>query len=309
MRKHTVNHFAENLRRECLRFGSIAKVCRGIGLNRQQFNKYLRGDNIPHARTRRKICEYLNIPEDELFYPPQMIGVKVTNRVFQPSLWHRNEINAARETLNLIWPATTQSSVSTFKPGIYFCYFPLQGYQNMLVRSVLKIAVKDGLTTFVRHTFFRLSRQRVGFISQGRHYGIVVTTPTESYLLGINSAHPHHLSLLAFPHSEDQVGLDIPGERDVMRGLALTRGLSQPYSCCVCLEFLGNKPMQLKEKLSTTGVVSFADCSINPSVLALLETEGANIPGQLDLPVFEHLVASVSLLGFTNGRQHRHPSA
>ena len=60
--------FAANLRRKCANFGSIAEVCRGVGINRQQFNKYLAGNSIPNALTLRKICIFLDIQEQSLFF-------------------------------------------------------------------------------------------------------------------------------------------------------------------------------------------------------------------------------------------------
>ena len=39
--------FAENLRLLCSHYASVAEVCRRIGMNRQQFNKYLSGASTP----------------------------------------------------------------------------------------------------------------------------------------------------------------------------------------------------------------------------------------------------------------------
>ncbi|HEY5364153.1 MAG TPA: helix-turn-helix transcriptional regulator, partial [Aestuariivirga sp.] len=63
--------FAENLRRECSQYRSIAAVCEGIGINRQQFNKYLAGGTIPNVLTLRRICNFFNISEQQLFIDPQ----------------------------------------------------------------------------------------------------------------------------------------------------------------------------------------------------------------------------------------------
>jgi len=293
MKKMMHDHFSENLRRECGRFESIARICRGAGLNRQQFNKYLNGDNVPNARTRRRICEYMGIPEEELFRRPDAKNAsRAVRSSFQPATWDRARMQGIKDLANLVWPASGDASISNLKVGMYFCYFPLQSYENMLVRSVVKISENAGITSFVRHTFFRLSRQRVGNITQGRNKGIVINTDGETYLLGVGHAQPHHISMLVFPRVQDWCYAEeiVPG--NVFRGLALTRGLSQPYSCCVCLEYIGKRPMQLKEKLRTAGVVSCSDPSLNPAVSEIFKTRSSNIPGQLDLPIFEHLVAS-----------------
>ena len=39
------DHLSKNLRLLCAQHGSIARVCREIEINRQQFNRYLSGEN------------------------------------------------------------------------------------------------------------------------------------------------------------------------------------------------------------------------------------------------------------------------
>jgi len=59
--------FAENLRRECSKFPSIAHVCGALEINRQQFNRYLSGRYLPRGATRQKMSELYGVPEEELF--------------------------------------------------------------------------------------------------------------------------------------------------------------------------------------------------------------------------------------------------
>jgi hypothetical protein len=47
--------FAENLRLLCSHYASVAEVCRRIGINRQQFNKYLSGASTPSLHSLRRI--------------------------------------------------------------------------------------------------------------------------------------------------------------------------------------------------------------------------------------------------------------
>ncbi|WP_293575217.1 helix-turn-helix transcriptional regulator [Phaeobacter sp.] len=61
--------FARNLRKLCAETGSIAKVCRAIGINRQQFNRYLNGHGLPSAHNLHRIASYFQIDEDALFLP------------------------------------------------------------------------------------------------------------------------------------------------------------------------------------------------------------------------------------------------
>ena len=61
--------FSLNLRLLCSRERSISAVCREIGLNRQQFSKYLSGAALPSAHNLRRVCAHFDIDERELFGP------------------------------------------------------------------------------------------------------------------------------------------------------------------------------------------------------------------------------------------------
>mgnify|MGYP001972390984 CR=1 FL=1 len=42
---------------------SIAAVCRRVGINRQQFNKYLAGAVRPSRHNMRRICDFFGVTE------------------------------------------------------------------------------------------------------------------------------------------------------------------------------------------------------------------------------------------------------
>ena len=64
-----MDDFSLNLRLLCSRERSISELCREIGLNRQQFGKYLSGTTLPSAHNLRRICDHFDIDERELFGP------------------------------------------------------------------------------------------------------------------------------------------------------------------------------------------------------------------------------------------------
>ena len=64
---HIHDIFSVNLRQACKKFESISEVARRVGINRQQFNRYLSGENIPNKRTIGRLAKFLDIDESELF--------------------------------------------------------------------------------------------------------------------------------------------------------------------------------------------------------------------------------------------------
>ena len=67
--KQRLANLATNLKGLC-RGVSIAVACREIGLNRQQFNKYLSGRHHPSRRSLALICGYFSVAEKDLYRNP-----------------------------------------------------------------------------------------------------------------------------------------------------------------------------------------------------------------------------------------------
>ena len=59
----------ENLRYLCADKPSVAKVCRDIGINHQQFSKYLSGRSVPSPNNLRRIATYFGVEEEMLGGP------------------------------------------------------------------------------------------------------------------------------------------------------------------------------------------------------------------------------------------------
>ncbi len=60
---------AATLRYLCSDYESISDVCQRLGINRQQFNKYLSGQTQPTAHNLRRIAEFFGMTEDVLLAP------------------------------------------------------------------------------------------------------------------------------------------------------------------------------------------------------------------------------------------------
>ena len=58
--------FSKNLKHVCAERVSIAQICREIGINQQQFNRYLSGAGMPSAHNLRRICMFFGLTEAEL---------------------------------------------------------------------------------------------------------------------------------------------------------------------------------------------------------------------------------------------------
>lgn len=73
---------AANLRLLCDRQGSISQVCRKLGINRQQFNKYLSGQHLPSPANIRLIADHFGLGPEVLFSEPERFRALVDGNFF-----------------------------------------------------------------------------------------------------------------------------------------------------------------------------------------------------------------------------------
>ncbi|MEL7204029.1 MAG: helix-turn-helix transcriptional regulator, partial [Pseudomonadota bacterium] len=53
--------FGDNLRLLTRRYKSVSGVCRELGVNRTQFNRYLAGESFPRPDVLQQICSFFDV--------------------------------------------------------------------------------------------------------------------------------------------------------------------------------------------------------------------------------------------------------
>jgi transcriptional regulator with XRE-family HTH domain len=131
--------FADNLMRLALERGSIAEVCRAIGINRQQFNKYLSGTVLPNQSTLSRLARYFDLTERELFCLEAAVMEKRTPTESFPNAF----VKASKE--------------ANLAEGKYSFYMPWSVAEGFVTRSIMILSRINGLLTFTRHLKLRES--------------------------------------------------------------------------------------------------------------------------------------------------------
>jgi transcriptional regulator with XRE-family HTH domain len=241
-------NFADNLRALCARHGSIAAVCTGIGMNRQQFNKYLAGSTLPNAPALERICSFFGVPPESLFQTPHSASGGVLPEATAAALLRMRE--------------------STLRPGCYFFYTPWPREPQKCVRSALFIYRKDGLTLFSRFTKFRQPGLRQRYYLSGRHDGVVLESDKAKYLLATNRKGLSEASLVS-------IGAESALNPDFMSGLALVMDPSgRPMAVRASLEYRGSASL-LRRTISDACVLPISDPSIPEEVRQSVSAHGA----------------------------------
>lgn len=124
-----------NLRLLCSYHKSVADVCRQLGLNRSQFNRYLSGETFPSLRVMRRICDFFGVEESELLMPHGQFSELVRLKPSETGVRaEKNILAAVAEDLRMGSRAALDAYV-----GYYFCYYNSMSHPGMILRSLARI--------------------------------------------------------------------------------------------------------------------------------------------------------------------------
>ncbi|MER9303076.1 helix-turn-helix transcriptional regulator [Mesorhizobium sp. M0293] len=164
-------NLAANLRRLIKRHASVSAVCRELGINRTQFERYLQGRAIPNKATAGLICDYFQIDENELYREPAATPAKDNG--------HASLCQTLYE--NMVRPPSP-----AIAGGTYFTYFSVPGRPDLLMRSVTFVRREAELVTFRRVTRWAPGDGQGGARIPGNHYGVAISRLNWIYFSGIN---------------------------------------------------------------------------------------------------------------------------
>ncbi len=266
----SAGNFAFNLVRLCKREASIAAVCRGTRINRQQFNRYLAGRAIPNIANRRKICRYFKVTESELFRSPGTTGtlarpdVAVSSRHGPP--WSHADVGAV---LRLLY----SDSRPSIAPGIYTAYFSQLRERASVVQSTIVVRNDGNLTTFRRVT--GLAERRGSWWGQfrGDHRGVVIERAHWLYFVGLNASGVFEPSLLVLRW--------LPGARPMLGGFASINATGGPAPVAAAVN---PSDLSLRDAMRAAHAYSSDDLELDPLVLETLEEQARILATSTELP-------------------------
>lgn len=135
-------HFVANLRYLCTQYESVSGICRRMGINRQQFNKYLTGQSYPSLRNLRRITDFFGVDEYEILLPHKEFVQRVAP--YRHAAGTGELLSRLFEQLSLPGPEASQALQRYC--GYYAVYFCTPVWSNHLVRSLSRIYQRDKVT-------------------------------------------------------------------------------------------------------------------------------------------------------------------
>lgn len=143
MDKKTRRLIQKNLRHLCTGYGSISEAAKVMGINRQQFNKYLSGSSFPSLTTLAKIARANAIEIDDLVLEADLFADRIQNR-HAPDSDLPGGLTRAISGI-LAHGKATNSFLSTMTGSYLVCLRSATDDGTVNV-SYAKIFQKDGLT-------------------------------------------------------------------------------------------------------------------------------------------------------------------
>lgn len=133
--------YAKNLRLLCDEYGTVSDVCRGIEINRQQFNKYLSGQILPNRHNRRRICEFFKVDEE-------LLGS--SHSEFSQQLKRKPANSSAAQGLPDFFAQMVDALPNEVDKlrrymGYYYQTFYSLGFEGYIIRSLVSVYEQDGV--------------------------------------------------------------------------------------------------------------------------------------------------------------------
>lgn len=239
-------NLAENLRRLVSSHASVAAVCRGLNMNRTQFERYLQGKSVPDRATAKLICDYFRIDEDELYRAPE------------PPSPADAGLSPIHQTL---YENMVRGPAPAIAGGTYFTYFAVPDRPDLVMRSVTFVRREAELVTFRRVTRWAEGLRRGGARAPGWHYGVAISQLNWIYFAGINRRQTGEPSIVAVQWA--------PFSEPVLVGNAFVLTGTRP----VCVKVIMRQEVRrisLRQALRMSGLVSLDDPSLDRIVASLM---------------------------------------
>ncbi|WP_226628720.1 helix-turn-helix domain-containing protein [Alloyangia pacifica] len=124
-----------NLRLLCSYHPSIAEVCRQLGVNRSQFNRYLSGETYPSLRLMQRMCDFFGVDESEMLLPHAKFSELVRLRPrHAPASVERNVVAALANDVRL----DSQRALQPYR-GYYLIYYNSMSHPGQVLLAVGRI--------------------------------------------------------------------------------------------------------------------------------------------------------------------------
>ncbi|MGI9381991.1 MAG: helix-turn-helix domain-containing protein [Methyloligellaceae bacterium] len=253
--------FQQNLRLLSDHYRSVAEVCRQIGVNRSQFNKYLSGRSAPSRHTLKKICDFFGVEDYELLLPHaefrQVVGLRPAAEA--------DDAMAGRPYVTYMDQLFERSRADLLGyEGFYFEYAYSMTYPGLVLRSLLRMTCENGITSYQRMENMARLRDRTPRV-KCKYRGLAFYLNDRIFLVDFDSLTGNEISqTVLYPNYQSQLTR--------LAGLKLGVSASprrEPLCARVVLESLG-RSTDVKSALRKCGLLEQNDPDLDSQIGAMI---------------------------------------
>ncbi|MDW4548229.1 helix-turn-helix transcriptional regulator [Defluviimonas sp. D31] len=260
--EHTA--IATNLRLLCSTDSSISATCRQIGINRQQFNKYLSGASTPSAANLRRIALHFGVRPAELLLPPEEFEI-------HPTVAPRLQGMVLSRPGSRGFDSAFEGQTIPLRRylGYYLSYFPTESWNNAIICALVRIDERDGMVHC--KSVERSVDPEDGTLYLSKYHGRVAMLGNRIFVMEFQSlARDALVETVLYP-----VGR---GQQTYLRGatFGITSRHRAPFSAPIVWRFLGSN-IDLRAAMRQVGLYDKGSPSLDPRVAGLLSGATPNV--------------------------------
>jgi len=257
------NHFRQNLILLCSYFPSVSDVCRRIGINRAQFNKYLSGTVRPSRSNLRKIYDFFGVEEYELLLPKDQFVKLIQLRPTGAFAGNRADGGLA-QAIEHLQSVSLQNELQSYL-GYYYEYYYSMSAPGKILKSLIHVMQRD--SSVVYHRMERLEPVgKVGHRARCRYFGHALFLKDRLFLTDYESLTSSEISHTILFASYKLV-------LDRLDGLKLgisAAGKRMPAASRVTWEYLGRN-VDPRRAYRKTGFLDPGDPSLDRDIQARIQ--------------------------------------
>ncbi|MFW8634930.1 helix-turn-helix domain-containing protein [Cribrihabitans pelagius] len=250
----------QNLRLLCSYHKSVAEVCRRLGVNRSQFNRYLNGTSFPSLRLMRRMCDFFGVEESELLLPHGQFAEVVRLKPSESGVRAQTDVvSAIAEDIR----TASRSRLDAYT-GYYFTYYNSMSHPGLVLRSLTRLyRTPNGINVksvesvgFPGARKFTCKYEGACFTLGDRIFMTVMETLTRNEVMQI----------ILYPSYNNRIRL-LSG---VVSGVA-ARAPRPPAATQIVLQYLGNR-VDLMKSMRMCALYRPDDAHIPEEIRSMLAT-------------------------------------
>jgi transcriptional regulator with XRE-family HTH domain len=253
------NNFSDKLRRLCAHYRSVSEVCRMLGFNRQQFDKYLTGQVRPSHHNLQRIATGLGVDISELVDPAREIT--------SPA---RLKDGSGRDRMSQLMDRAFPGDLKRLRTmlGYYHMHFLVPYDQGSLTRSLVYLYEQEGkvCSKTIERTGPNEEVQEIL-----KYEGMATFLGNCIFLLEFETLSADTIvESILFPSYRKRL--------DVLTGLTFgvtSQVYRQPFASPIAWKYLG-RTVDLKEQIGACGSFRMNDVRIDPRIRKYLQVVGSS---------------------------------